>query len=492
MNGNSQEQKELELLLSQIVDSTADPSDIARLEELVLGHPERLRFVRNFFEVEVLLEAESAVPYHDALSRPQPAAHLSTVKTSWGNRRFFVFTAVVGALAAALLLAVVLPVSHPSADNEMLSEIPDAAANASPPSSWASSQPPAPVATISTQEGAEWVGKQLAEGQTVHEGETISLLRGKAHISVGFGAEIIAEGPFQLTFLAHDKVQLDSGEVAVNVAKWAKGFTVVTDTMEVVDLSTTFTVSATQDASAQTNVLKGLVRVHQLKGNSSEKGSVLVSAGEGFTIDGLGQRKTLQQASSDLLSRLDFGDLAPYRPVELHNTGVGLGVGDEDAHWRIVAGTDGDFDGPTHAVVCKAHQRWLPNEIDTSQWVSTVNWGFTTARSVYTFQTTFDLTDYDLTTTQLFGRFLADNGIQEIRVNGKPVDVKAWVDNALHVQFNHEKFRFVNVADELIQGTNVIEVDVFNGISQQNVTEPNPMALRVEWYAFGRTKEPNR
>src|SRR5690606_27525598 len=91
------------------------------------------------------------------------------------------------------------------------------------------------------------------------------------------------------------------------------------------------------------------------------------------------------------------------------------------------------------------------------------------------------------------GRFLADNGIQEVRVNGEAVEVQSWRDNELHQLFGDQEFRYVNVTNGLKQRWNTIEIDVFNGtfMAANRALEgvPNPMALRVEWYAFGRQKE---
>ena len=158
---------------------------------------------------------------------------------------------------------------------------------------------------------------------------------------------------------------------------------------------------------------------------------------------------------------------------------------------RVVAGPEGAFQGPEFAQVCVPYKRYLDNEPEESQWVSIRNWEEAAANSVYTFETTFHLTGYDLSTKRLFGRFLADNGIEAVRVNGRAVRVESWVDNVVGQRFDGPQFRFVNVTDGLVEGSNTIEIDVQNGtmwnsIDGQPNIAPNHMALRVEWYAFGR------
>lgn len=304
---------------------------------------------------------------------------------------------------------------------------------------------------------------------------------------MGSGAEITAKGPCALRFIADDRVELEVGEVAVHVAEWAQGFAVETTAMEVVDLGTTFTVAASPDASAQTNVIKGQVRVSPRQTSQDGLRSVLVSEGETLRVDPNGRRSSGAADEIDLDQWGDWSTQAPYRPIIVHNTGHDIDVGDEDPHWRVIAGPAESFSGPQFAVVCVPDERYLPNERETSQWVSMANWREATGNSVFTFQTTFDLTGFDLETTQLFGRFLADNGIHEVRVNGKSVELESWSDNASGQKFEHPQFRTVNVTNGLVDGTNVIEVDVWNGTFVHNPpTVPNPMALRVEWQAFGR------
>ncbi len=146
-------------------------------------------------------------------------------------------------------------------------------------------KPPAPVATLASAERAKWEKSQLDVGQALYEGETISLQQGKARISVGFGAEIVADAPCSLTFLASDRIHLHQGNVAVDVAPWAKGFTVVTEEMDIVDLGTTFTVSASPGIKSETTVLKGVVRVHPSKVRDEQRRGLLVTEGQQVSID---------------------------------------------------------------------------------------------------------------------------------------------------------------------------------------------------------------
>ncbi len=348
------------------------------------------------------------------------------------------------------------------------------------------SKPPGPVATLGTQSGAVWDGVALQEGAAIREGETLQLVSGNARISVGFGAEIAAEGPCSLSFVSQDRVRLNHGDITVQVAEWAKGFTIVTEGMDVIDLGTTFSVSASKGVAAQTRVIKGQVRVSPKTAPIEGPRSVLVSAGEACLIDNEGRRSE-GLPDTNPAAAVDFSGLRPYKPLALYNSGLGFGVGDEDPNWRVVAGPGVDPAKARFAVVCEPDERYMPNEPGVSQWVSFGDWRTAKSHSVYTFQTSFDLRGFDLTTIQLFGRFLADNGIREVRVNGSVVDVESWADNVFGQSFGDHEFRTVNVTDGLVAGENVIEIDVWNGVFQHMPPDtPNPMALRVEWFAFGR------
>ncbi|WP_442482206.1 hypothetical protein [Aeoliella sp. SH292] len=423
-------------------------------------------------------------PMQEPVSMPRP---------SRGSRVTWLPAIIAAGLAAAVLVMVNRgPIDPEPAVNTPIAQ---RAQETEEPASMAGSRSkrPAPVATLASTRNAVWSGKPLADGQAMNEGQTITLKSGEANVSMGYGAEMVLHGPSSLKFLTLDRVQLIEGDVAVQVAKWARGFTVVTDSMEVVDLGTTFTVSAQSNGDDQTRVISGLVRVHPKQAAKSSRRGLLVKEGESMAVDREGHVRAIPVTAEQLAKSFNFPTTPPYKPVALHNSGFDLSEGDEDPHWRVIAGPEKETQWPVYASVCPAHVQYLPNDREMSQWISIADWMECEATSVYTFQTTFDLDGYDLSTIQLFGRFLADNGIQDVRVNGVSVEVKSWRDNELHQLFGDQEFRYVNVTNGLKQRWNTIEIDVFNGtfMAANRALEgvPNPMALRVEWYAFGRQTE---
>lgn len=472
-------------LMETVLSGTADEAQVRQLEQLLDHDPEVCQLFAHLSQLDVDLRYTFRTGSGQPV--PQQVARSSVAVARQSDRLVKHPWAWAIAIAASIALLLAMPGQQPTPAD------PSAAPPQVTKAESSFQRPPAPVATLASQDGAVWKNEHQAIGQVFREGQTAELLEGEARISVGCGAEIALRAPCALKFVALDKVELEHGDVAVHVAEWAKGFSVVTDGMEVVDLGTTFTVSASKEKGVQTEVIQGLVRVHPKVADQDRRG-MLVSEGNGYAVDPLGRGNALQQATESLFETTSLSKLHLYRPINLSNTGVGFdGVGfaegDEDPHWQVVGGPDAKGFKARYAVVCVPDERYLPNDKSSSQWISMPGWRTAEKNSVYTFRSSFQLDGYDLKTIQLFGRFLADNGIHAVRINGTPVKVESWSDNEALQEFDHSQFRFVNVTDGLVAGMNVVEIDVWNGHFAEPAAwrdRPNPMALRVEWYAFGR------
>jgi len=102
----------------------------------------------------------------------------------------------------------------------------------------------------------------------------------------------------------------------------------------------------------------------------------------------------------------------------------------------------------------------------------------------FTFETTFDLTGYDISTVTVAAQVIADNGVRTVRINGHSIPLESWNLNERDQYFN--RFVVVEVRENLVPGINRVEFDVWNGVDRYAPDGPNPVALRVEWQAFGR------
>ena len=159
----------------------------------------------------------------------------------------------------------------------------------------------------------------------------------------------------------------------------------------------------------------------------------------------------------------------------------------------VTEGDEQDGPYPLPAVVSVPHPSHGINETERSQWISVYR-GTTRgvpARSRYTFETTFDLTGFDVNSVWVSGLILADDGVDEVRLNGKLLDIKRWTD--WYYGANYTKFHPIEIRSGFVRGINrlafVVKNETFIVPSKQGYDfpdTPNPMALRAEWQAFGR------
>ncbi len=163
--------------------------------------------------------------------------------------------------------------------------------------------------------------------------------------------------------------------------------------------------------------------------------------------------------------------------IELFDTGMGLKEGEADPHWQIVARSDQPHFQPRPAVVTALPiPMWLANDCPPSQWISIGNNMPEVPNGVtFTFRTTFELRGMVPGTASLKGLFIADNHVNAIRLNGRPVPVPEHSDNG---PFN--RFHTFEAREGFVEGTNVLELDVYNGASGSAVNSSSAMGLRVE------------
>jgi ferric-dicitrate binding protein FerR (iron transport regulator) len=348
---------------------------------------------------------------------------------------------------------------------------------------------PQPVGSLKSAPEAKFAGKKMRSGDAFTEGDVVVLESGEANVSMASGAEFVLKGPAELKFDTANHVQLRRGLLTAHVAAWGSGFTVDTSAMRVVDLGTKFAISASTD-DVETHVLQGQVRVQPLISTVSGRRSVLLRKGEAIRVDSGAEEPVRIAAEKDRFPE-PTEKFWPFKPIALWNSGVGLAEGDEDPHWRIANGPKGgSFEKPQFAVVCKSDGRYASNEPKRSQWLSFAKdlrpGGM--PRSIFTFETTFDLTGFDPSTVVVAAQILADNGVRAVRINGNSVPIIPWDDNAFAQTFNSNQFRLIKILDGFVSGKNRIEIDVWNGIYRMAGSEhdPNPMALRVEFQGFGR------
>jgi hypothetical protein len=253
-------------------------------------------------------------------------------------------------------------------------------------------------------------------------------------------------------------------------------FSVRTPTAIVTDLGTEFGVEVETSGGSRAYVYRGKVelRVADDRGAGSNAKATPLGENESARVE-VGKDRAVKVVRQPARPG-EFVRRMPKRiPIKLFNTGVNLKVGDPDPHWQLVARSDDAKFRPCPAVVIRVGDdpRYLANQADRSQWVSAVVDSVMPDNVAYTFRTSFDLTGARAPTAVLHGRFVADNHVQAIRLNGRPLRV---------IMHGHEEFGLLHAFSAergFVEGVNVLEIDVENGDPRDNAPR-SAMGVLVE------------
>lgn len=495
MTDDSRYDVEVMELLNAIWDDRADARTYARLEELLAqGDRSGVDVLRRFSELH--LELERYVSSRNAWQRSSEALafHRSGVASpAIAPKRRKILAGSFG-IAACLAAASVAFWLFGIGRTARVREVAENPATTEPISLVRS---PLEVARVARIAGAAWGGHMnLSAGSPLLEGQAIELVEGEAQISMGLGADAVLFSPCKVTLLSDSLLRVDEGSVAVQAAKWATGFSVVTSNgLHITDLGTRFLVSAQANGVSEAEVLEGSVLAKSLNEAAPRRPDLLLNARK---VARLGQTGVISELEStdERRATVRFEHFQPLRPIEIWNTGVGCQVGDGDANWNITSGDERVGRFPQPATVCPPFPIYRDNDPLKSQWIS-VDGGTTDgvpAWTDYVFETTFDLTGFDPESVRISGLVLADNGVRGVRLNGKLLAIEPWDD--WYVGVTYYKFHRIEIHGGFVSGMNRIEFLVNNNTyiskSDRGVEKPdtpNPMGLRVEWRAYGRPTE---
>lgn len=381
--------------------------------------------------------------------------------------------AVVGGVAAVLVVGVGLWLHGSPARQAQMARVPTGLPASRPVMTHLPASEPSPppvVATISASVDAAWAeaGGPTVGGGDLQAGSDLTLVRGFARLTFTTGVEVIVEAPARLTLASDRRVVLERGRLTAKVPAPARGFTVGTRRVEVVDLGTEFGVGVAGDGSVDVPVFTGEVQAHPVGG----AGPVSVVAGQAgrVTDAGLAVRPVGPEAAAFVR---DIRQIRGALPV--YGTGQGLNVGDADPHW-LLSTFPGDAAWKARAaVVCGPGPQGLAND-EQSGWVSTAGDRPSLPGGLFTFATTFDLGRFDPATARLQLRLGVDNFVREVRLNGRPTPITLALPGA------EAKVRLhgFDITEGFLPGRNELEVVVENSAGSGTKERPNAMALRVE------------
>ena len=246
------------------------------------------------------------------------------------------------------------------------------------------------------------------------------------------------------------------------------------------DLGTEFGVEVEPSGVTRSRVFRGKIELRPIDGGGKSGPAITLEKDESATVEG-GRGRAAQVIRWTAQSPPPaFVCQLPRRiQIKVFNTGQALSEGDSDPHWQLVAATTYPHFEPRPAVVTLVEPRFhLANDPAHSQWISMLN-GLPHLRNdvTYTFRTTFELVGGPPSAAVLQGRFIADNRVTAIRLNGKATTVP---EQATDAPF--DKFYSFTINKGFVDGTNVLEIDVYNGSARERSLkkEIGPMSLRVE------------
>lgn len=368
---------------------------------------------------------------------------------------------IAGGLAAlfALGVGVALVVASLSGGTPRVVETPDATS-------------PRVVATLTDQNSARWETEagpiSLETGDALAAGRRLTLTRGLAELTLLRGAVVTLEAPCTIELIDHDNaLRLESGKlVGVVKSDRAKGFVVHTPRMDVTDLGTRFGIDASFADATEVHVYEGEVTVGRVQAHGGRAFLENLVQGQAMRASGDADGLRLVPIAADPMRFVD-GDITP-RSYLAASTGFGLGLGETDPNWRVVA-VDGRpiTEGSALHVVAQGEVERgtkLPGNPQSTHWLQ-IDEAITSPDRqgrVYTCRVAFRSPDAaDLRKSDLVLGVVGGRAILAVRINGEHVDIPDSVRDRKTFYTPYFELR-LNPSLAAGAGTNTVEIDVFD------------------------------
>lgn len=163
---------------------------------------------------------------------------------------------------------------------------------------WAGPTERQPLARLGRTFEIQWPDDSapLADGAGLHACQTLKIQGGLAEIVFPSGAVLIVQGPALLRFEVPDSAFLQQGRLAAQVPPQARGFTVGTPDLTVIDQGTEFGLVVEPEGGSEVHTLAGSIRV-EIPEASSPYATQVLTAGQALrTARAAGQRERRVEA----------------------------------------------------------------------------------------------------------------------------------------------------------------------------------------------------
>ena len=262
MPGSNLQTEKLLRLIDKLIDGSIESEEFNLLTDLIGNDPEALATYADYLNIHAALRqnfrshSEFKNIRMDLEAENQTESRISKPATRSPNRAI----KYLGALAASLVLGVGFLWSP----NENPKPMQPSIAAASKPTVPAPEVPKAEnverVAVLTRLVDVVWDENSAAvKLDTPLSRQKLNIKSGLMQIEFYCGAAVIIEGPAAFDLVAPDRGFVHYGKLRAHVPARARGFTIGTESGEVIDLGTEFGLDITRDGSSELHVIDGEV-----------------------------------------------------------------------------------------------------------------------------------------------------------------------------------------------------------------------------------------
>ena len=318
------EEREFEMLCQSVLEGSCTAEDFRRLERELASSPERRRLFRETYLVHEMLSAEDDM-FSTAESRLQVLQIEDAIRKN--RRRTFSRT-----MAAAACVVVLAALAFQLAG--LRKSAPTLRITAGPSSKY----------TVSGN------GKAGDSRSDLEPGASVTLSEGTLELAFSNGVQSIIQAPASFILQSAQKLGMEMGVARFEVPEHARGFTVVTPRLEVVDLGTAFGVVEQPDEPAQAHVFEGEIKA---KTRTEEK-MTLLKAGVAVEESSQGQLVTVPLDDSLFFKELPWDLPFVHLSFEPDESGAIFVEGCHPSLETSSAMLDPDGPGLTDGIIGKA------------------------------------------------------------------------------------------------------------------------------------------
>jgi hypothetical protein len=521
MTDGSDRWQELDCVLDRVLDGIYDDGDVRRLNEILRDDAEACRHYVDYVELHGRLawgdavaaqgerEMDGCKPVEfaasgDPMESPAPVPIIiqtsPDLPTPYSPLGGFVFSYAVAAVTVAIGLLIGWTYQVAVSQNPISRENVTKATPTTTPTPSTKASDMAFVGQITGMFDCQWADASTAaiDRAYVPLNRRYALASGLMEISYDSGAKVILQGPCIYEVESRAGGYLTVGRLTAKVTKRPNSgrpapksqtasalsgypsavFVVRTPAAIVTDLGTEFGVEVDKSGVSRAHVFLGRVEVRAVGGPNTK--AVSLGANESAQVEG-GKGQAAVPVRQSGLRRAFVREMPKSLPIALFNTGVGLKKGDPDPHWQIIARSDDPKFKPHAAVVRGLREDiFLEDDPSRSQWLSLAVGDVSFPEDVvYVFRTTFNLTGMVPSKAVLRGKFLADDRLVGIRLNGRRIPVPRHRDGMPFLEWTS-----FQISAGFVRGANVLEFDVLNAnhwlSPSVRRTMKSRMSLRIE------------